>query len=184
MRPGTNRPTGVERPFVDDEIIVSKTDLKGRLTYVNDVFVRVSAFDEADLIGEPHNIIRHPDMPGAVFKLLWDSLQRGEEVFAYIVNLARDGGHYWVLAHVTPTRGADGQVIGYHSNRRTASAGARAVVEPLYATLLAEERRHSKRTDAVDASAELLSRHLAALGQSYDEFVWSLDDADALEDVA
>lgn len=184
MRPGTNRPTGVERPFTDDEIIVSKTDLKGRLTYVNDVFVRVSAFDEADLIGEPHNIIRHPDMPGAVFKLLWDSLQRGEEVFAYIVNLARDGGHYWVLAHVTPTRGADGQVIGYHSNRRTASAGARAVVEPLYATLLAEERRHSKRTDAVAASAELLSRHLAGLGQSYDEFVWSLDNADALEDVA
>lgn len=184
MRPGTIQPSGVERPFADDEIIVSKTDLRGRLTYVNDVFVRVSAFDEADLIGQPHNIIRHPDMPGAMFKYLWDSLQRGEEVFAYIVNLASDGGHYWVLAHVTPTRDAAGEIIGYHSNRRTASAGARAVIEPLYATLLAEERRHTKRTVAVDASSELLRQHLDSLGQTYDEFVWSLDDADALEDVA
>lgn len=184
MRAAAIQPTGIEREFADDEIIVSKTDLRGRIAYVNDVFVRVSAFREANLIGQPHNIIRHPDMPGAAFKVLWDGLQRGEEVFAYIVNLAQDGGHYWVLAHVTPTRGPNGEIIGYHSNRRTASAAARAVIEPLYATLLAEERRHTKRSVAIEASTELLRKHLDTLGKTYDEFVWSLDDADALEDVA
>jgi PAS domain S-box-containing protein len=65
---------------------------------VNDVFIRVSGYAEADLIGQPHSIIRHPDMPGAVFSLLWDTIPAGQEISAYIVNLSADGGHYWVLA--------------------------------------------------------------------------------------
>ncbi|HLF39919.1 MAG TPA: PAS domain-containing protein [Acidimicrobiia bacterium] len=181
MRTSGIQPTGVERTFGDDEIIVSKTDARGRLTYVNDVFLRVSAYPEEELIGRPHNVIRHPDMPRAVFRLLWDTITSGKELFAYIVNLASDGGHYWVLAHVTPTLGADGSITGFHSNRRTASKAALKKVTPLYADLLAEERRHPHPPDALAASTRLLGERLAELGLGYDEWVWSLDDDRVLE---
>lgn len=181
MRTGAIEPTGVERTFDDDEIIVSKTDTRGRLTYVNDVFLRVSAYREADLIGKPHNIIRHPDMPRGVFRLLWDTIGAGRELFAYIVNLAGDGAHYWVLAHVTPTFGSSGDIVGFHSNRRTPSRTALEKVTPLYAALLAEERRHAHAPDALAASTALLHEQLAGLGVTYDEWVWSLDDEELLE---
>jgi PAS domain S-box-containing protein len=169
------RPTGLERTFDEDEIIVSKTDTKGRLTYVNDVFLRVSAFAEEDLIGKPHNIIRHPDMPRAVFRLLWDTLGSGRELFAYIVNLAADGAHYWVLAHVTPTFGPGGQIVGFHSNRRTAAPGALALVQPVYAELLREEQRHGSAPEAAAAGGRMFAERLAEQGFTYDEWVWSLD---------
>jgi PAS domain S-box-containing protein len=181
MRTSGIEPSGVERTFRDDEIIVSKTDTRGRLTYVNDVFLRVSAYAEADLIGRPHNVIRHPDMPRAVFRLLWDTIGSGRELFAYIVNLAGDGAHYWVLAHVTPTFGSDGNIVGFHSNRRTPSRGALEKVTPVYNSLLAEERRHGHAPDALAASSALLQEHLAGISMTYDEWVWSLDEAEMLE---
>ena len=95
--------TGVERTFGEDEIIVSKTDLTGRITYANDVFLRISGYAEAEVLGQPHSIIRHPGTPRAVFSLLWRTIESGREIFAYVVNRAKNGDHYWVLAHVTPT---------------------------------------------------------------------------------
>ncbi|HVW32114.1 MAG TPA: PAS domain-containing protein [Acidimicrobiia bacterium] len=181
MRTSGVAPSGVERTFGDDEIIVSKTDTRGRLTYVNDVFVRVSAYPESDLIGRPHNVIRHPDMPRAVFRLLWETIGAGRELFAYIVNLAGDGAHYWVLAHVTPTFGPGGDIVGFHSNRRTPSREALDRVTPLYQALLAEERRHPHPPDALAASTAMLAEHLAATGQTYDEWVWSLDRSELVE---
>ena len=178
MRAPHAQPTGVERTFHDDEIIVSKTDPRGRITYVNDVFLRVSAYPEDELLGQPHSIIRHPDMPRGVFKLLWDTIPTGRELFAYIVNLAGDGAHYWVLAHVTPTFDAGGAVVGYHSNRRTASRSALDRIEPLYAELLREERAHANPVQAVQASSALLAKRLEELGQTYEEFVWSLDTSE------
>ncbi|MGY1720533.1 PAS domain-containing protein [Blastococcus sp. SYSU DS0552] len=168
------RPTGRERSFSADELIVSKTDLRGVITYANDVFLRVSGYVRDDVIGQPHNLIRHPEMPRAVFKLLWDTLGAGQEVFAYINNLAIDGGHYWVLAHVTPSKDAHCRVVGYHSNRRRPSRGAVQRVLPLYQRLLAEERRHPNARSAVAASSRLLDEVLAEQGQSYEEFVWSI----------
>lgn len=175
MRASAVTPTGVERTFRDDQIIVSKTDPKGRLTYVNDVFVEISGYDEADLIGQPHSVIRHPDMPRAVFKLLWDTISGGEELFAYVMNMSADGSHYWVLAHVTPTFDAGRRVVGYHSNRRTASRAALDRIEPLYRALLAEERRHARTPEAVAASYALLETTLQEQGLSYAEWVWGLD---------
>jgi PAS domain S-box len=105
-RSGVNL-TGVERTFGTDEIIVSKTDPKGRIIYANEVFLRLAGYAESEIIGQPHSIIRHPDMPRCVFKLLWDTVQSGNEIFAYVVNRSKNGDHYWVLAHVTPT--FDGQ---------------------------------------------------------------------------
>ena len=97
------KPTGIERTFGEDEIIVSKTDLKGRITYANQVFLRIPGYTEKEVLGQPHNIIRHPDMPRCVFKLLWDTLEARREIFAYVINMACNGDHYWVFAHVTPT---------------------------------------------------------------------------------
>ena len=103
MREPTIRPTAVERTFKEDEIIVSKTDLKGIITYANRTFLEVAMYSEDEVLGQPHSLIRHPDMPRCVFKLLWDTIQGGEEIFAYVKNMAKNGDYYWVFAHVTPT---------------------------------------------------------------------------------
>ena len=174
MRTTRIAPTGVERTFADHEIIVTKTDLKGVITYANDVFLRLSAFPEDQVVGQPHNIIRHPDMPRAVFKLLWDTLGQGEEIFAYVVNLAGDGAAYWVLAHVTPSRDGNGRVIGYHSSRRRPDRPAVEAIRQLYSRLCAEEKRYDRPADAVQASWQMLQAELAGRRQSYEEFVWDL----------
>jgi PAS domain S-box-containing protein len=164
----------VERTFPPDELIVSKTDQRGVITYANDVFLRVSGYDLDEVLGRPHNLIRHPEMPRAVFALLWETLAEGRELFAYINNLAADGGHYWVLAHVTPSYDARGAVVGYHSNRRRPAPSAVARVTPLYQQLLDEERRHPTAKAAVEASSRLLAGLVAAEADSYEDFVWSI----------
>ena len=174
MRATTKQPTGVERTFGDEEIIVSKTDTKGFITYANDVFQRVSGYEEAELVGKPHNVIRHPDMPRCVFKLLWDTIANGDEIFAYVLNMAADGAPYWVFAHVTPSFGPSGEIVAYHSNRRSPDRGAVERIAGVYAALLAEERRHTSPTAGMDASTAMLLGVLEERGQSYDEFVWSL----------
>lgn len=179
MRPTAAAPTGVEHRLGTDQIIVSKTDPRGVLTYVNDVFLDISRFAESELIGRPHNIVRHPDMPRSVFALVWDRLLAGEEVFGYVINLSRDGGHYWVLAHMTPSFDAGGGIVGYHSNRRAPSAYAVERASALYADLLAEERRQSGKPAAIAAGSALLQRRLDELGTDYDRFVWSLANHDA-----
>ncbi|HXY99518.1 MAG TPA: PAS domain-containing protein [Stellaceae bacterium] len=168
------RPTGRESPFQDTEIIVSKTDLTGRLIYANTVFQRVSHFTAKELIGQPHSIIRHPDMPRAVFKLLWDTIEAKRELFAYILNLASNGDHYWVLAHVTPSFDAGGKVVGYHSNRRKPDADKLAKVVPLYKMLLEEERRGEDRKAGMRRASDRLMAELRNRGLEYDEFVLSL----------
>jgi len=168
------QPSGRERTFAEDEIIVSKTDTKGRLTYVNDVFLSVSGFSESELIGQPHSLIRHPDMPRCVFKLLWDTIASGKELFAYVVNLAKTGEHYWVLAHVTPDFGPDGQIVGYHSNRRVPSRAAVAKVQPLYQSLLKIEAAAADRKQGMEAAFAALVDQLKREGKPYAEFVLGL----------
>jgi len=168
----TIRPTGRERTFGLDEIIVSKTDPKGILTYANRVFLDVAGYTEDEVIGQPHNCIRHPDMPRCVFELLWSTIQSGREIFAYVVNLAKNGDHYWVLAHVTPTFDASGNIVGYHSNRRVPDRSAVQKIIPIYRTLCEVESGFAHRKEAIRASTEELTRVLA--GTPYDEMVWSL----------
>ncbi len=158
-------PSGVERTFGRDEIIVTKTDLQGRITYANEVFCRVSAFDEADVLGKPHNIIRHPSMPAGVFKLLWDRLRAGQELFTYVVNMAGDGGHYWVFSYVTPTFDARGSIIGYHSNRRVPSRSALIVIEPLYREIRSHDDGQPRRRLARDRER----RRVHLLGRRTDQ---------------
>jgi PAS domain S-box-containing protein len=174
VRASRTSPTGVERRFGDDELIVTKTDARGVITYTNDVFLRVSALTEDEVVGQPHNIIRHPGMPRGIFDLLWETLRSGSEIFAYVVNLAADGAHYWVLAHVTPSVDAHGKLLGYHSNRRVPAPAALTAVRRLYDELLAVEARFSRPAEAVAASRALLAERLDTAGMTYDEFVWSL----------
>lgn len=166
--------TGVERTFGDDEIIVSKTDTKGRITYANRVFQRVSGYNEAELLGRAHSIVRHPDMPRCVFKFLWDTIAAGQEVFAYVLNRARTGDHYWVFAHVTPTFDEHGRIIAYHSNRRSPDRKAIRAVEPLYRALLDVERPHTNPQAAWKASLPVLVSALQQKKLSYEEFVFTL----------
>jgi len=89
------QPTLQEKVLGEDDFIVSKTDLKGLITYGNRTFIQMSGYSEAELLGAPHNILRHPDMPRVVFKLLWDTIQAQQEICAYVKNLAKDGSFYW-----------------------------------------------------------------------------------------
>jgi PAS domain S-box-containing protein len=164
----------VERFFAEDDIIVSKTDLKGIITYANKVFIEISEFSEDELLGQSHNIIRHPDMPGSVFRLLWDTIAGGKEIFAYVKNMSKSGAYYWVFAHVTPTFGASGDIIGYHSNRRVPERRAVTAVEGLYRDVLAEERKHRNRNEAVEAGMRVLTAAVAKSGAPYEELVFSL----------
>ena len=166
--------TGVERTFEEDETIVSKTDLKGHITYANDVFIRVSGFSEEELYGQPHNIIRHPEMPRCVFKLLWDTVAEGGEIFAYVINRCKNGDHYWVFAHVTPSYAKDGSINGYHSSRRVPNPLALEKVKPLYARLLEEEGRFPNRKEGMHSATDLLGHIVEKQGTSYDKLVFSL----------
>ncbi|MFN8611528.1 MAG: PAS domain-containing protein [Vulcanimicrobiota bacterium] len=163
-------PNGIERVFEPHEVIVSKTDPKGIITYANRVFCKVAGYEERELLGKPHNIIRHPDMPRGAFKLLWDRLAGGHEVFAIVLNLARDGYHYWVLAHVTPSYAPDGTLVGYHSNRRLPPREMIAALQPIYKQMLDLEATIPNPKQAAQASCNHLLGLLDSLGTDYDRF--------------
>lgn len=168
-------PADGEVRFDPDEIIVSKTDLTGRITYSNGVFVRVSGYTRPELIGQPHSILRHDDMPRCIFKLLWDRIADGHEVFAYVKNRTKGGGFYWAFAHVTPNYGTGGQIDGYHSSRRVPERRVvEDTIEPLYRQLLTMERRASDRKQGLKDSYKALLGLLEEKGVEYDEFIFSL----------
>lgn len=167
-------PTGREQRLKDDEIIVSKTDPKGKITYINETFLEISGFDEEEVLGQPHSFIRHPEMPRAVFKLLWDTIQTGQEIFAYVINLCKNGDHYWVFAHVTPTFSLNGEIVGFHSNRRAPDPKPLATIQKLYQLLLQEEARHPDSRRGLEASFELLTQALSDKHLAYEEFIHSI----------
>ena len=167
------QPTNQERVMRDDDFIVSKTDTKGRITYANKIFVEFSGFAEHEFLGKEHNVIRHPDMPRCVFKLLWDHVQSGQEIFAFVKNICKDGGYYWVLANVTPSVDETGQVIGYYSVRRKPNTKAIPIIQALYQQLLQIEQAAGAR-DAIDASTAHLLQVLNQKGVSYERFILDL----------
>mgnify|MGYP002628681960 CR=1 FL=1 len=170
----TLTPTGREVFFDEDEIIVSKTDTKGIITYANDIFLSVAGYTEREVLGQPHNFIRHPDMPRCVFQLLWDALRSGEEIFAYVMNLTKSGDHYWVLAHVTPTFDSAGKIVSYHSSRRVPERLAIDTIIPLYKELVIIEAGHTDRAKGIQAATVALLKKLGELKLSYSEFVFAL----------
>jgi PAS domain S-box-containing protein len=168
-------PTDREVFFREDEIIVSKTDLKGRITYANRTFCDIAGYSEAELLGQPHSIIRHPDMPRAVFKLLWDTLFDGREIFAYVQNMTKAGDYYWVFAHATPSYDKDRNIVGFHSSRRVPKRSAvENVIVPLYAAILKEEAQHQNGQKALAAGFDFVVNFLQSRNTSYDALIFSL----------
>jgi len=162
---------GDELRFDENLFIVSKTDLKGRITYANDLFIEISGYKEDELLGTPHNILRHPDMPKAIFKLLWDRVQAGNEIFAYVKNRTKNNFYYWVHAYITPIIDTKtNQLIGYHSVRRSPSSKGIEIIEPLYQKMLSAEKQ-----GGVSASHAILENTLSQLKVSYDAFILSYE---------
>lgn len=167
--------TGHERTFDPSDIIVTKTDLKGRITYANRVFLNISQLELGGTLEQPHSLIRHPNMPRTVFKLLWERIEAGKEIFAYVVNRAMNGDHYWVFAHVTPSFSESGQVNGYHSNRRVPDRRViNDTIRPLYDELCAIEQRSGGRKDGLQGAYDALHEKLKNRGLDYDRFIFSL----------
>lgn len=110
----------IETEVPEAEIIISRTDLKGIITYANHTFCQISGYDDDELIGKPHNIVRHPDMPSAVFKELWESLAKTGKWEGYVKNLRKDNGYYWVYASISGVF-KDGKLVEYKSLRRPIS---------------------------------------------------------------
>ncbi len=159
-------PTGQERVMKQDDFIISKTDTKGRITYCNEIFMDMAMMTEAELLGKPHSIVRHPDMPKVVFKLLWEQVSAGKEIFAYVKNLSKDGSFYWVYANVTPSFDKNDTIIGYYSVRIKPSNSALDIIKPLYQKLLEIEN-----SQGLVASEKYLQTVLKEKGVSYDEFI-------------
>lgn len=158
-----------EITFGDNEFIVSKTDLNGKITYGNSLFIQMSGYNEEELLGQPHNILRHEDMPAVVFKLLWNWIKEGKEIFAYVKNKTKNGDYYWVFAHVTPSYDTNRKITNYHSVRRKPSQKALNVIKPLYASLLQKEK-----TGGINASESELNQILKDKGLTYDKFILSI----------
>ncbi len=162
-------PNNNEKQLSADEFIVSKTDSKGRIIYGNKIFIKISGYTESELLGKPHSILRHPEMPKIIFKYLWDRVKEKKEIFAYVKNMCKDGSYYWVLANVTVTLDKNENVVDLHSVRRKPSAKSMQVIPDLYKQLLAAEQ-----SGGMEASEKLLNTILNEKGESYDDFVFNL----------
>ena len=149
--------TNNEKMLSDNDFIVSKTDIKGYITYCNRIFVEMAGWSRFELIGANHNIIRHPHMPKIAFKILWDLIQNKKEFFGFVKNLRKDGGYYWVFAYITPDLDINGNIIGYTSFRKKPSRKGIEVLEPIYLKLVEAEK-----TGGMSASYELLKEVLNA----------------------
>ena len=165
--------TGRERILAEGDMIVSKTDTRGIITYANKSFVNICGYAESELIGAPHSIIRHPHMPRCVFKLLWDTIQSGEEIFAYVVNRCKNGDHYWVFAHVTPSYDKEKRLVGYHSSRRAPRREPINILYPVYRQLCEIEAKIGGQA-GINASLQGMVDLLKEKQMNYDEFIMSL----------
>ena len=165
------KPLDKEAPFQLDELFFSVTDLKSRITYANETFIRISGYQKDELLNELHNIIRHPDVPRTIFKVLWDYLLADKPVAAYVKNLAKDGSYYWVMAMVFPCKD------GYLSIRLKPDSTLFPMIRDFYKEILAYEKDQEIKTDkrkAMDLTLDHLLNRLKEMGyHSYDEFMWS-----------
>jgi PAS domain S-box-containing protein len=159
-----------ERFMREQDFIVSKTDLTGRILYGNETFIEFSGYKEEELLGQSQNIIRHPDMPRLIFKLLWDCITNDKEIFAFVKNSSKDGGFYWVFAQVAPTFNRQQQKIGYTSVRRMPNPKAIPNISELYEKMLMAERQ-ANAGEEIAASTAVLNEFLTKNNISYDFLV-------------
>jgi len=164
-------PTKIEIKLNDNDFIVSKTDIKGKITYCNEIFMDIAAYSEKELLGSNHNIIRHPDMPKVAFKLAWDLISKGDEFFGFVKNMTKNGDFYWVFTNITADY-IDGKIVGYTSVRRKPNSNAIKTIIPIYKKLVEIEQNGGMKE-----SGSFLFKFLEEKGLSYDELILSLQGA-------
>ena len=170
--PTIERPTPIDREVQWDKTktLISETDVKGTITNVNDVFCAVSHYSAGELIGQPHNLIRHPDMPKLIFKLLWDNLKVGNNFVGVIKNLAKTGEYYWVVTDFEMRRDSMGNITHYIGRRKAVpEASINDYVAPFYESLLKMEK-----IGGVELSNRFFKNYLAKQGKDYIDFVISI----------
>ncbi|MBD3841494.1 MAG: PAS domain S-box protein [Campylobacterales bacterium] len=149
-----------------DDLIVSSTDSKGNITYANEIFCKIAGYTKEELIGQPHNVIRHEDMPKAIFKLLWDRVLQGQTIYVFVKNKAKNGDYYWVKAYVKPIVSDQNEVEQIISYRKPLNDFAKEYIIDLYSKLIEFEKNHS-----VQESLEYFQKYLDDRLLSYDEFI-------------
>lgn len=169
------RPTPIDREIKLDasKIIMSKTNPRGIIEYANDYFMEISGYEEYELMGQPHNVIRHPDMPKVIFKLMWERLNKGKNIHALVKNLAKDGRYYWVLTTFETKYNDAGEIISHYARRKAAPGNAVFQIEKLYKTLRAIEERQG-----ADIAEKYFYGLLEEKGIDYDTFILSVLETD------
>jgi PAS domain S-box-containing protein len=145
----------MEKEITNIDLIVSKADKYGNITYVNPIFMKISGYEHGELLGKPHSILRHPDMPKVIFKYLWESLHQGNDVVSYVKNLSKDGSYYWVIATVKTAKNPDGTFRNHMSTRRCITESAKAQISALYEKLLEAEK-----SEGIESSQKLFDTFL------------------------
>jgi PAS domain S-box-containing protein len=168
----------IKRPIpIDKEVswdktktIMSKTDLYGTIEYANEVFVDVCGYEDYELMAQPHNIVRHPDMPKVVFKVLWENIQKGNQFHGIVKNLAKSGRYYWVITNFEYSRDENGDIVNYIARRKAVPQDVITKhIEPLYKKLLQIEQ-----VSGVGASEKYLIGFLEEQGLSYVDLITKL----------
>ncbi|KAJ9959198.1 PAS domain-containing protein [Campylobacter jejuni] len=156
----------------EDSLITSKTDLKGNIIYANNDFLKYAGYKVDELLYKSHNIVRHEDMPRTVFKCLWDYIQKGDEIFAFVKNKSKDGNFYWVFANVSASFDTNGDIINYYSVRRMPNKSAISTIESLYSDLLRAEQQQG-----LNKGVEMLKNFCKDADKTYNELIFSLQEA-------
>jgi len=152
-------PVNEEIELENNVYIESDTDLKGIITYVNDYFAEISRYSREELVGQPHSIVRHPDMPKVLFKILWERIQKGHNFIAAIKNLAKDGRYYWVFTDFEVLKDKEGHAIGYKASRKKISKHVTDILDPIYKKLVDIEKE-----GGMEASETYLTTLLSSYG--------------------
>jgi len=158
-------PTDIEHPVTSVDIIVSKANDKGDITYANPIFFKIAGYSQAELLEKPHSILRHPDMPKVIFQYFWSQIKGGDDIKCFVKNITKDGGFYWVFASVRVAKNPDGSFRNYVSTRKTMGSSARGIIEPLYKKL-----KEIEESSDVNESLVALKSFLSDNGGSLDTF--------------
>ncbi len=163
-----DRPTPINEEIIipDEEVLISVTDPKGIIIETNDIFTKISGYSDEELIGSSHNIIRHPDMPKIMFKIVWDHIMDKENVMAVVKNLAKDGRYYWVVTDFVTRVDADRNIINYTAYRRPVHDKVKQAVIPLYKALCAIED-----VAGMDSAEKFLNNYFEDRDTNYDDMI-------------
>lgn len=151
------------------QVIISRTDLKGNIIYYNPTFAEVNGFEGSSLIHKPHNIIRHPDMPKTIFQIIWSIIEQGLPIQAVIKNKTNDGHYYWTLMNWKVQKDRDNNIISYVAYGKQAPDHVIKAIEPLYKMMLEIEKEHD-----IDAALNFLHSHLEEEGLTYSQYMEKL----------